>query len=121
LIIGSPKIYGRPSRHLEVRRALPDIDYDALRKTSMHLAEESLDDLTERHRKASPNLDLGREVLIEPDDFQAVDSYLDEGELTVTVLPMQANEFRCSRCFLVRNRSRLAAGSGVHSRCHDYV
>jgi hypothetical protein len=41
---------------------------------------------------------------------------LDE-ELSVTVIPMQSDEFRCSRCYLVRHRNqRAVAGIDV---CHD--
>jgi hypothetical protein len=41
-------------------------------------------------------------------------------ELTVAVVPMQADEFRCARCFLVQHRSQLArqfSGQDICSEC----
>ena len=40
--------------------------------------------------------------------FELPGAELGDEELTVKVLPMQADEFRCSRCFLVHHRSQLA-------------
>jgi hypothetical protein len=37
------------------------------------------------------------------------DADLSTEDLTVRVLPRQADEFTCSRCFLVHHRSQLAA------------
>ena len=43
--------------------------------------------------------------------------YLSGEELTVTVVPMQSDEFRCVRCFLVHHRSQLAARSDGQQIC----
>src|SRR5215470_6494889 len=40
-------------------------------------------------------------------------------ELTVKVLPKQADEFTCSRCFLVHHRSRLAEERNGQYVCRD--
>jgi hypothetical protein len=40
-----------------------------------------------------------------------------DDELSVAVIPMQADEFRCGRCFLVRHRSQQA--STAHALCRD--
>ena len=42
------------------------------------------------------------------ESFELPGADLADEELTVKVLPMQADEFRCSRCFLVHHRSQLA-------------
>lgn len=40
-------------------------------------------------------------------------------ELEVRVLPKQADEFTCSRCYLVSHRSRLARVTGRLEVCRD--
>jgi hypothetical protein len=40
-------------------------------------------------------------------------------ELKVKVLPMQSDEFRCSRCFLVHHRSQLAAQRNGDLICRE--
>jgi hypothetical protein len=43
---------------------------------------------------------------------------LSDEELTVRVIPKQADEFTCTSCFLVHHRSRLAdANSMICSDC----
>jgi hypothetical protein len=42
---------------------------------------------------------------------------LSNEELSVRVLPRQADEFTCSRCFLVKHRSQLSAGSDSQPVC----
>ena len=42
-------------------------------------------------------------------------------ELTVRVIPRQANEFTCSPCFLVQPRNRLALQRGDQHVCVDCV
>jgi hypothetical protein len=39
--------------------------------------------------------------------------------LTVKVVPMQADEFRCSRCFLVHHRSQLAGERNGEPICRE--
>jgi hypothetical protein len=40
--------------------------------------------------------------------FELPGADLSDEELTVAVVPMRTDEFRCSRCFLVHHRSQLA-------------
>ena len=40
-------------------------------------------------------------------------------ELTVSVLPRQADEFTCTSCFLVQHRSRLVRHTRRESICQD--
>ncbi len=52
--------------------------------------------------------------VVDEDETEAADSFelpgadLSGEELTVQILPAQADEFTCSSCFLVRHRSQIA-------------
>ena len=82
-------------------------DYDTPRTTDVEDAsEQSLEAL--KARRAEAAADLG-------DDADPFETELDvpadlsaEGELTVRVLPRQADEFTCMSCYLVHHRSQLA-------------
>ena len=82
-------------------------DYDAPRKTDDDLAEESLEELkARRNDSAAAVVDVDESDLAEILELPGAD--LSGESLTVQVLPRQADEFTCSRCFLVRHRSQLA-------------
>ena len=49
------------------------------------------------------------------------DADLSGEELTVRVVPKQADEFTCSSCFLVQHRNRLALQKGDQLICADCV
>ncbi|WP_117209534.1 DUF4193 family protein [Allorhizocola rhizosphaerae] len=90
------------------------LDYDVPRTMPDGvLVPDSLEDLQARG--------LGTPAPSDVDDgtadevFEVPDVILDE-ELTVPVVPMQADEFRCERCFLVCHASRRA-GPGICSDC----
>jgi hypothetical protein len=94
-------------------------DYDAPRRPATDdVAEESLESLTARRNDAAT-------AVLDVDDGDAVDSFelpdadLSGEELTVRVLPKQADEFTCSSCFLVHHKHRLAMQSGTQSICTD--
>lgn len=96
-------------------------DYDAPRvKETDEIADESLDELAARRRNQA---DVA--VLDVDDDGDPVDSIilpdvdLSGEELTVRVIPKQADEFTCSSCFLVQHHSRLALQSGDRTICAD--
>jgi hypothetical protein len=40
-------------------------------------------------------------------------------ELTMPVIPKQADEFTCASCFLVQHRSRIASIAGEQPICID--
>lgn len=81
-------------------------DYDAPRKTEEDLAEDSLEELKARRaEKASATVDVDETELAENLELPGAD--LSDESLTVRVLPRQADEFTCSRCFLVQHRSQL--------------
>src|SRR6266496_641489 len=86
-------------------------DYDAPRRGDVdELSEDSLDELKARRAEAqSGTIDIDETELNESLELPGADlSNLSGEELTVRVLPKQDDEFTCSRCFLVRHRSRLA-------------
>jgi len=89
-------------------------DYDKPRTAAAD--EDSLEEL--QARRATPSsaaVDVDEAELAEAFELPGADQ-LDE-ELSVTVIPMQADEFRCSRCYLVHHRSQRA-GAGVDV-CRD--
>jgi hypothetical protein len=51
--------------------------------------------------------------------FELPGADLSGEELTVRVLPMQTDEFRCSRCFLVHHRSQLAEERDGQPVCRE--
>lgn len=82
-------------------------DYDAPRKTDDDLNEDSIEELKSRRvDKSSGNVDVDETEHAEGFELPGAD--LSGEELTVRVLPRQADEFTCASCFLVHHRSQLA-------------
>lgn len=82
-------------------------DYDAPRKTDDDLSEDSIEELKARRvDKSSSSVDVDETEQAEGFELPGAD--LSGEELSVRVLPKQADEFTCSRCFLVHHRSQLA-------------
>jgi hypothetical protein len=82
-------------------------DYDAPRRDEVDLGEDSLEELKARRVDAqSAVVDVDETEVAESFELPGAD--LADEELTVKVIPMQADEFRCGRCFLVHHRSQLA-------------
>ncbi|MDV6247849.1 DUF4193 domain-containing protein [Rhodococcus opacus] len=82
-------------------------DYDAPRVTDSDEADTSLEQLTaSRKETQSPVVDV--EDSDTADSFELPGADLSGEELTVRVIPKQADEFTCTSCFLVHHRSRLA-------------
>lgn len=80
-------------------------DYDAPRRSVVE--DDSLEELQARRvAPGSAVVDVDENDLAETFELPGADQ-LDE-ELTVTVIPMQADEFRCGSCFLVRHRNQRA-------------
>jgi hypothetical protein len=94
-------------------------DYDAPRRSEAdELAEDSLEELKARRNEAqSGAVDVDESDSAE--NFELPGADLSGEELTVRVLPKQADEFTCSRCFLVHHRSRLAEESKNGLICRD--
>jgi hypothetical protein len=94
-------------------------DYDAPRRSEPDdLAEDSLEELKARRNEAqSGAVDVDESDTAE--NFELPGADLSGEELTVKVIPEQADEFTCSRCFLVHHRSRLAGERNGHLICRD--
>ncbi|GAA4211452.1 DUF4193 domain-containing protein [Actinocatenispora rupis] len=93
-------------------------DYDAPRRDEVELGEDSLEELKARRTDAqSGSVDVDETEVAEAFELPGAD--LADEELTVKVLPMQQDEFRCSRCFLVHHRSQLAAQKGNELICRE--
>ncbi|MGH3932822.1 MAG: DUF4193 domain-containing protein [Pseudonocardiaceae bacterium] len=93
-------------------------DYDAPRRSETdELAEDSLEELKARRNEAqSGAVDVDES---ESENFELPGADLSGEELTVRVLPKQADEFTCASCFLVHHRSRLAEERNGRPVCRD--
>ena len=93
-------------------------DYDSPRKTDDEMSEDSLEELKARRQdKSASTVDVDEADLAESLELPGAD--LSNEELSVRVLPRQADEFTCSRCFLVQHRTRLASTRGDQTLCRD--
>jgi len=93
-------------------------DYDAPRRPMVDLEDDSLEELkARRSTSGSPAVDVDETEAAEGFELPGAD--LSDEELTVTVVPMRADEFRCSRCFLVHHRSQLARQKDEQLICSE--
>jgi hypothetical protein len=93
-------------------------DYDAPRKTDDDLNEDSLEELKARRvDKNSGKVDEDETEAAEGFELPGAD--LSNEELSVRVLPRQADEFTCSSCFLVHHRSQLASEKNGRMVCKE--
>jgi hypothetical protein len=93
-------------------------DYDSPRKTDDELSEDSIEELKARRAdKSAGVVDVDEADLAESLELPGAD--LSNEELSVRVLPRQADEFTCSSCFLVHHRSQLAKQNGSQLICKD--
>src|ERR1700733_5686914 len=92
-------------------------DYDAPRTKEADEVDESLDELAARRRTQADGGTLDVDDGDSVDSIELPDADLSGEELTVRVIPKQANEFTCSSCFLVQHRSRLASEKGGGMIC----
>ena len=95
-------------------------DYDAPRKTDDELSEDSIEELKARRvDKCASSVDVDETEQAEGFELPGAD--LSGEELSVRVLPRQADEFTCSRCFLVHHRSQLAKEKSGVLICRECV
>lgn len=94
-------------------------DYDAPRRTETEdVSEDSLEELKARRNEA-------QSAVVDVDDSETAESFelpgadLSGEELSVRVMPKQADEFTCACCFLVQHRSRLASEKDGVMMCTD--
>lgn len=64
-------------------------------------------------------------AVVDDDELEAADSFdlpgadLSSEEISVQILPAQADEFTCASCFLVRHRSQIALDRAGQLYCVD--
>ncbi len=93
-------------------------DYDSPRKTDDDLGEDSLQELQARRMdKSSSTIDLDPDDVAESLELPGAD--LSNEELVTRIIPRQADEFTCSRCFLVHHRSQIAEERGGQLVCRE--
>lgn len=94
-------------------------DYDAPRKSEEdELNEDSIEELKSRRvDKTASSVDVDEAEQAEGFELPGAD--LSGEELSVRVIPRQADEFTCSRCFLVHHRSQLAREEGGRLVCKE--
>lgn len=93
-------------------------DYDAPRKTDDEISEDSIEELKSRRvdtRVSSVDVDETEQN----ESFELPGADLSGEELSVRVLPRQADEFTCSQCFLVHHRSQLASEKNGMMICRE--
>ena len=94
-------------------------DYDAPRRSQEDdLAEDSLEELKARRNENQSGV-VDVDIDAPDENFELPGADLSNEELTVKVLPKQADEFTCSSCFLVHHRSRLAEDRNGQLICRD--
>jgi hypothetical protein len=94
------------------------IDYDSPRRPVVEVDEDSLQDLPARGTPAKlQGVDVDEAEAAE--NFELPGADLSGEELTGAVIPMQSDEFRCTRCFLVHHRSRLATSRDGQDICQE--
>ncbi len=99
-------------------------DYDAPRASTAVMDDDNLESLellkSQRADAESAVIDIDETDLNEGIELPGADlSGLSGEELTVRVLPLQADEFTCSSCFLVHHRSQLRHTSKGRIVCRD--
>ena len=93
-------------------------DYDTPRKTDDEVGEDSIEELkARRNDKGGAVVDVDEADLAESLELPWAD--LSNEELSVQVIPRRADEFTCSRCFLVHHRSQLAKEDGGQLICSE--
>lgn len=93
-------------------------DYDAPRKTDDEISEDSIEELKSRRvdtRVSSVDVDETEQN----ESFELPGADLSGEELSVRVLPRQADEFTCGQCFLVHHRSQLASEKNGQMICRE--
>ena len=79
-------------------------DYDSPRNKDED--EESLQALGKNSQNSAADMDDDENAIAE--DYELPGADLSNEDASVTVIPMQGDEFICSQCFLVKHRSQLA-------------
>ncbi|RBP99549.1 DUF4193 domain-containing protein [Bifidobacterium xylocopae] len=78
-------------------------DYDSPRDKDED--EASIEELGKKSQAAPADIDDDENAIAE--DYELPGADLSNEDASVTVIPMQGDEFICSVCFLVKHRSQL--------------
>ena len=82
-------------------------DYDSPRNKDED--EESLQALSTKNQNSASDIDDDENAIAE--DYELPGADLSNEDSSVTVIPMQGDEFICMECFLVKHRSQLSDAS----------
>ena len=86
-------------------------DYDAPRRLeSDELGDDSLEEITSR--RSDSRIDVVDDEGDLSESFELPGADLSGEELSVRIIPKQADEFTCTNCFLVYHRSRMTVDDG---------
>ncbi len=97
---------------------MPTTDYDTPRPSVVEVDDDSIEELKARRQASqSASVDLDEPETIE--DYELPGADVADEELTVSVVPMRADEFRCDSCFLVHHRSQLVVTGSGQRLCRD--
>ncbi|KXI17984.1 hypothetical protein HMPREF3230_00492 [Gardnerella vaginalis] len=107
ILCGVAFMYAMRVGALENERTIMAQDYDSPR--SKDEDEESLQALIKGSQNSSSEIDDDENAIAE--DYELPGADLSGEDASVTVIPMQGDEFICSECFLVKHRSQLAESS----------
>ncbi|MFC4336412.1 DUF4193 domain-containing protein [Salininema proteolyticum] len=93
-------------------------DYDAPRREKEEpQGGEAIEAIAKGNRDQSGKVDVDETEVAE--NFELPGADLGDEELSVKVVPMQDDEFRCSSCFLVQHRSQYAGDKNGQPICSD--
>ncbi len=93
-------------------------DFDAPRKNEVEPDEDGIEELKSPHGHPQT-------AVVDVDEVETAEGFelpgadLSGEELTVRVLPAQADEFTCASCFLVRHRTQVAKEKNGLRYCAD--
>ncbi|WP_309820937.1 DUF4193 domain-containing protein [Pseudarthrobacter sulfonivorans] len=93
------------------------IDYDEPRHAPEDELTASLEGLKTEKSPTQPAIDVDEAELA--DDFTLPGADLSHGELLIQVVPIQADEFTGTSCFLVHHPSQLAREQDGNKYCLD--
>jgi hypothetical protein len=91
-------------------------DYDAPRGNVTDVDSDSIEELKARRATASGYVDIDEDS---SDGFELPNLDMADEELSVAVVPMRTDEFRCSRCFLVQHRSQRVLRADGAEICRE--
>ncbi len=94
-------------------------DYDAPRKVSGDVALNSVAELRLALPVLAPPVGADIDEVDAVEGFELPGADLSGEELLIRVVPQQADEFTCSRCFLVQHHHRRASPPGAPPVCRD--